>query len=284
MLTTTKRAEAVTSTLILSRLAGRSDINPMRMEVTMVTTITPGAVPAIPERDCPICGTTFTPLKATRVTCSSRCHEAHYRARLAGDAKPALAERVLPVAGTTLADHSGIDVPATEHLPHGASSKQKCPPVRQRGKMTPDGWRSENAAWLEELTEPHPTRPGFRIGRDPMTIDVAILAMAGHPPRRTGALVSAKRAAMGDAEDWYAGVRSYSDIPRLVCAPCSDVDDDRQRLNLGPIRRCAVIACPMWAYRLGRNPHNPKRGKLPAHLMTAAKSDAMGPQAEGEAH
>jgi hypothetical protein len=33
--------------------------------------------------------------------------------------------------------------------------------------------------------------------------------------------------------------------------------------NAAEVRRCAIINCPLWPYRMGRNPHNPKRGKLP---------------------
>jgi hypothetical protein len=29
------------------------------------------------------------------------------------------------------------------------------------------------------------------------------------------------------------------------------------------VRRCAIIDCPLWPYRMGKNPHNPKRGANP---------------------
>jgi hypothetical protein len=42
---------------------------------------------------------------------------------------------------------------------------------------------------------------------------------------------------------------------RQHCLTCAE--------NAAEVRRCGVIDCPMWAYRLGRNPHNPRRGRNP---------------------
>ena len=30
------------------------------------------------------------------------------------------------------------------------------------------------------------------------------------------------------------------------------------------VRRCATVDCPFWPYRMGRNPHNPRRGERPS--------------------
>ena len=49
---------------------------------------------------------------------------------------------------------------------------------------------------------------------------------------------------------------SLTDIRDAVCAPCSDD-------NLAEVRRCATYDCPAWAFRMGRNPHNPRRGVKP---------------------
>ena len=49
-------------------------------------------------------------------------------------------------------------------------------------------------------------------------------------------------------------VHEYADIRQSVCQPCLDGND-------AEIRRCTTINCPFWPYRMGRNPHNPQRGK-----------------------
>src|SRR6185312_2075979 len=64
-----KRAEPGSSTLILGRPGRRSMFNPMLMEVTMVTNITPGARSAM----FPICGTLFTPSRRSQRTCTEAC-------------------------------------------------------------------------------------------------------------------------------------------------------------------------------------------------------------------
>ncbi len=49
--------------------------------------------------------------------------------------------------------------------------------------------------------------------------------------------------------------RTYKELRRVVCAGCAE--------NMAEVRRCAVTNCPIWPYRMGRNPHNPRRGKNP---------------------
>ena len=33
--------------------------------------------------------------------------------------------------------------------------------------------------------------------------------------------------------------------------------------DIAEVRRCAIIDCPVWPYRMGKNPHNPQRGRNP---------------------
>jgi len=60
----------------------------------------------------------------------------------------------------------------------------------------------------------------------------------------------------GDCLTWRQDVREYRDIRRHVCLPCVDGND-------AEVRRCTTINCPFWPYRMGVNPHNPKRGRNP---------------------
>ena len=119
-------------------------------------------------------------------------------------------------------------------------------PVALRGRLGIDGYESENREWLDTLTEPF---QGRRAGRDPMDIPVATLTAAGHGPRRTFAVVQA----LGDIP-LPAGIREYADL-RRICLDCAE--------TVGDVRRCSVIDCPVWPYRMGRNPHNPQRGRRP---------------------
>jgi hypothetical protein len=117
-----------------------------------------------------------------------------------------------------------------------------------------EGLAEENIEWLPYLAN---GRGKHCRGKDPMTIPVEILTAAGHPPRRTYQLVAAYRA--GDGGDCFMqldGVREYADIRPRVCLPCTDGND-------AEVRRCSTINCPLWPYRMGKNPHNPKRGVNP---------------------
>ena len=141
-------------------------------------------------------------------------------------------------------------------------------PVRLQGRMTPNGYKAENAAWLPFLTYPDKrlgTRPDGsirRAGHDPMKLPLETLTKFGHPNRRTSALVSALgnpnglsiENADGDPMEALEAVRSYRDIP-AYCNGCAGDADSR--------RRCAIINCPFWAFRTGKNPHSPRRGKKP---------------------
>jgi hypothetical protein len=154
--------------------------------------------------------------------------------------------RSLPSRRTRSAD---TDAP----LPH-------CLPVALRGKIERDGYTPENWAWRDLLTKPddetHQTRSDGRlrpIGRDPMEIHRETLTAAGHAPRRTSRLVAALEKGLDRDLSEY-GLKEYRDL-RRYCLDCTQ----------GPaeVRRCAIINCPLWPYRMGRNPHNPQRGINP---------------------
>lgn len=119
-----------------------------------------------------------------------------------------------------------------------------CKPVSGRGIMSAKGYVPENAAYRDILTD---TVSGKTIGRNPMDIPLDDLNRAGHPNRRTRDVVSA-------LEDVFVDIRRHKDI-RRHCLECVE--------NAAEVRRCAVIDCPAWPYRMGKNPHNPRRGKNP---------------------
>lgn len=146
------------------------------------------------------------------------------------------------------------------------------PPCRLLGRMTPNGYQPENYAWLPILTYPD-ERLGWRrrAGRDPMTLPRDMLCASGHPPHRTGALVSALSNPRGvaghdgdgDPVERLREVRGYGDI-RAYCDECAESAYLR--------RKCAIINCPFWAYRMGRNPHNPRRGIQPIFAPVRAEN------------
>lgn len=141
----------------------------------------------------------------------------------------------------------------------------KCPresvPVTLAGKMDPNGsgYIPENDAWWDVLTEPGTGRTDSKgrsraVGRDPMTIPPDVLTAAGHPPRRTRSIVSALSVALDLDLGAEFGLVEYRDL-RRYCVDCAG--------NYAEVRRCAVINCPFWPYRMGSNPHSPRRGRNP---------------------
>ena len=157
-------------------------------------------------------------------------------------------------------------------------------PARLQGRMTPNGYEAENAAWLPYLTYPD-KRLGTRAdgsprlaGRNPMELSLETLRKAGHPNRSTRALIRALGNPNGQHEDNEEGdpmrtleaVSAYRDIP-AYCNECAGDASAR--------RRCATVNCPFWAYRMGRNPHNPQRG---AKTGFALKKSHAGSQIDHE--
>lgn len=137
--------------------------------------------------------------------------------------------------------------PAPLRQPH----KEPAPaaPVRLQGRMTPKGYEPENKAWKAFLTFPD-KRLGTRAdgstrlaGRDPLKLPLEILVNAGHPNRRTSALVSALGNPNGQRDGNEEGdpmgaletVRACRDIP-AYCDECAGSAHLR--------RKCATINCP----------------------------------------
>ena len=136
------------------------------------------------------------------------------------------------------------------------AASAQCLPVALRGKMTADGYRPENWAWVDHLTKSDDETGRVdsdgtprRIGRDPMSIPPEVLTASGHGRRETRRIVSA----LGD-ELKAVEIKRHKDL-RQHCLICAE--------NAAEVRRCAIINCPFWPYRMGRNPHNPKRGHNP---------------------
>jgi hypothetical protein len=144
---------------------------------------------------------------------------------------------------------------ASRHLvPAEAEALPSLPPVRLAGKMTASGYQPENWQWLDVLTEPNRKRTDSmgrprRMGRDPMAIPVEVLTASGHGPREARRVIGA----LGD-EPIDPAIRRLTQL-RRHCLSCAE--------NAAEVRRCAIIDCPLWPYRMGRNPHNPRRGVNP---------------------
>jgi hypothetical protein len=146
--------------------------------------------------------------------------------------------------------------PSSTLIPVCQDAATACPaprplarPVSLKGRVGPDGYEPENAEWWEVLTTPAPSGEQRRYGCDPMSIPPEVLAAAGHPVRRTRAILSA----LGD-EPVDPDIRSYKDL-RRHCLKCAESPSE--------VRRCTVIDCPLWPYRTQHNPHNPRRGRNP---------------------
>lgn len=147
-------------------------------------------------------------------------------------------------------------------------------PVAYRGKMTKAGWQPENHEWRDELcdtvvvsswTNPETgkTRTVTKlVGKDPMTLSLDVLSAAGHPQTRASALVFRLRIMQGqdtgemrDDPLPFPAPRRLTEV-RDYCLGCSNG-------SVYEVRRCPIYDCPAWAFRMGHNPHNPRRGVNP---------------------
>jgi hypothetical protein len=168
--------------------------------------------------------------------------------RPSGDEIPSV-----PCQVTAESEQPGTSLPASQEQPKICRAPRPLArPVSLKGRMVPgQGYQPENSEWFDELTEPGKgIRRHRRVGRHPMSIPPAVLAAAGHPPRRTRALVKD----LGD-EPINHEIRRHSDLSKH-CRDCSA--DSKQE-----VRYCPIIDCPFWPHRMGRNPHNPRRGRNP---------------------
>jgi hypothetical protein len=153
--------------------------------------------------------------------------------------------------GDSVMDKS-LECPESGKLPEKAS------PVSLQRKSVADGTiQEENHEWLPFLAD---GAVKHCVGKDPMTIPLEVLTASGHPRRWTRRLVDAFAKGAGVDCLGHDEIKEYADIRRLACLPCLDGND-------AEVRRCSTINCPFWPYRMGRNPHNPQRGKAPLHLM-----------------
>src|SRR5262249_19172261 len=148
----------------------------------------------------------------------------------------------LPVRGEKSADKPS---PSSPYPP-------KAKPVSLRRNPHVAG-ACENKDWLPFLCDGTGNRC---TGPHPLTIPTEVLTRSGHPPRRTRDLVNAFAKGAGGDCLYLDGINEYADIRRRACVTCVDG-------NGAEVRRCTTINCPFWPYRMGRNPHNPKRGTNP---------------------
>jgi hypothetical protein len=162
-----------------------------------------------------------------------------------------------PVRVHPLNSHGKGEIPV--HAFGGQSLPRPAGPVSLKGRMTAQGYEPENHEWMDILTYRDPRLGEYssglprRAGHDPMNIPPEILTHAGHPPRRTRELIAAiEDCDRGDSVD--PSIRRHKDL-RNHCLACDDP---------AGVRLCTVINCPFWPYRMGKNPHNPRRGKAPA--------------------
>jgi len=114
--------------------------------------------------------------------------------------------------------------------------------VTGKGHMDASGYVPENERHWDRLIKDGK-------GINPLDIDPAVLTECGHGPRRTSTLV----AALGDV-DTVDGLVRAKDL-RRQCLSCAE--------TVSGVRDCAIIDCPLWSMRMGKNPHHPRRGVNP---------------------
>jgi hypothetical protein len=133
--------------------------------------------------------------------------------------------------------------------------------VAGRGKITKCGYQPENHEWLDTLA---PKVNGRRIGLDPGSVPLETLSVAGHPTTYPeGARVIVSRMNEYGGRDEVVGKTRLTSLRRRYCYPCRPSDGFTDGPSRNGIRECATIDCPCWQYRLGFNPHHPRRGVAP---------------------
>ena len=135
--------------------------------------------------------------------------------------------------------------------------------VRDIGQMRENGWQPENVGYLAELT----TRRSGRTlqGVNPLEIPLEILTRAGHPRRRSAIAVLSACRGMEVLIARAGHPRRFTELIN-VCRECVATEHER--------RLCACIECPIWPYRMGKNPHHPRRGKAPEEALAAIRAGA----------
>lgn len=167
------------------------------------------------------------------------------------------------------------------HLPtHDVERAHPSPvgPVAHRGRMIrKDGahyatYRPENWEWSDWLCDRDEN--GRLVGKDPMKTSLDVLSASGHPQTRASALVYRLRAMHGvdsgeARDDGFLGLQPC-DFPKRLTEVRETVCDVCRCGNKAEIRRCAIFDCPAWQFRMGHNPHNPRRGVRPAAFAGTA--------------
>jgi len=136
--------------------------------------------------------------------------------------------------------------------------------VRREGERHA-GYQPENHEWRDVLCDRDDN--GRLVGKDPMTLPLDVLSASGHPRAFVSNVVFRLRVMHGVAEgearhDGFLGLqpkdfpKRLTTIRETVCMPCSSD-------NKAEVRRCPIYDCPAWPFRMGRNPHNPRRGRNP---------------------
>ena len=152
----------------------------------------------------------------------------------------------------------------------GASFRAAGAPLDSRGTSTPKSEERQPARRNRALCDASSTFDPLHVpdglsngkrgrqcaGLDPMEVDPAVLTVAGHPPRRTSAVVAAYDRIMGGEifAVEFTRIKRHGNI-RDYCLTCVE--------NAAEVRRCTTFWCPFWPYRMGKNPHNPRRGTNP---------------------
>jgi hypothetical protein len=145
-------------------------------------------------------------------------------------------------------------------------------PVAYRGKMLSTGYQPENHEWRDLLC--NRDELGNLVGKDPMTIPLDVLTASGHPRASVRSIVFRLRVMQG----MDTGEMRHDDLPfptprklkgdvRQYCLECCGE-------NTAEVRRCALYDCPAWPFRMGHNPHNPRRGVNPFAKTTQTEASA----------
>lgn len=122
--------------------------------------------------------------------------------------------------------------------------------VRGNDYIGKDGLtKLENHEWLPYLTEKYYDKNlqiTKTVGRDPRDILPEVLTNAGHPPRSATDCI---KIYLQQLDKDYDKERDRG-LQRLreLCLECAGSPLD--------VKHCSIISCPLWAHRLGLNPHN----------------------------
>lgn len=120
-------------------------------------------------------------------------------------------------------------------------------------------------------TKPSPLLDPCGHGRDPMKVPVLDLENAGLRRERARAVVSQYNRA---GEHDYPTNVPLTGLRDLLCKPCTERDSwsfggGEHVAQSTAIRQCAIVDCPVWPFRTGRNPFSARRGKTPPQFERA---------------